>query len=34
MFTINISISAENLQTSVSNFIEHMKPPWACGAQL
>lgn len=26
MFTINISISAENLQTSVSNFIEHMKP--------
>ncbi|BAN78386.1 hypothetical protein P748_gp036 [Klebsiella phage 0507-KN2-1] len=26
MFTINISISADNLESSVSNFIEHMKP--------
>lgn len=26
MFTINISISADNLESSVGNFIEHMKP--------
>ncbi|AUG88086.1 hypothetical protein RCIP0012_00113 [Klebsiella phage RCIP0012] len=26
MFTINISISADNLESSVSNFIEYMKP--------